>query len=164
MEQDGRGAGECGVSLSPQINQEYNFRQRSACRTPAESIQEYLTSGKEYIDPWKTQWDKGTGGKTGVLVGLNLPSVGVGTEAGVQTPHWAIVWVRGEIFKAESETADLWQPKWNENQTVLAAAIHVPDRKAGTLEGAAAGSWSLEIVEQSQGEGCCWLQRDSLRG
>ena len=34
---------------------------------------------------------KELGGKTGVLVGLNLPSVGVGTEAGVQTPHWAIV-------------------------------------------------------------------------
>ena len=26
---------------------------RSACRTPAESRQEYLTSGKEYIDPQK---------------------------------------------------------------------------------------------------------------
>ena len=52
------------------------------------------------------------------------------------------------MFKAESETADLWQPKWNENQTVLATAIHTPD-------GAVAGSWSLGIVEQSQGEGCC---------
>ena len=103
-------------------------------------------------------------GKTAVLVGLNLPSVDMGTEAGVQTPHWAIAWVRGETFKAESETADLWQPKWNENQTVLAAAIYVSDRKAGTLEGAAAGSWSLGTVEQSQGEGCCWLQRDRLRG
>ena len=27
--------------------------------------------------------------------------------------------MRGEIFQAEIETADLWQPKWNENQTVL---------------------------------------------
>ena len=53
-------------------------------------------------------------------------------------PHiWAIVWVRGETFKAESETADLW-PKWNENQMVLAAAIHTPDREEGPLEGAAA--------------------------
>ena len=33
-----------------------------------------------------------------------------------------------------SETADLWQPKWDENQTVLAAAIHTPDREAGSLE------------------------------
>ena len=71
-------------------------------------------------------------------------------------PHiGAIVWVRGETFKAENETADLWQPKWNENQTVLATAIHTPDREAGPLQGTAAGSWSTGIVEQFQGEGCC---------
>ena len=65
-------------------------------------------------------------------------------------PHIrAIVRVRGETFQAESETADLWQPKWNENQTVLAAAIHTPDRDVDPLEGATAGSWSLGIVEQS---------------
>ena len=45
-------------------------------------------------------------------------------------PHGgAIVWVRGEPFKAESEKADLWQPKWNENQAVLATAIHTLCRK-----------------------------------
>ena len=71
-------------------------------------------------------------------------------------PHIrAIVWVRGETFKAESKTADLWQPKWKENQTVLAAAIHTLGRDTGPLEGAAAGSWSLGIVEQPQGKGCC---------
>ena len=71
-------------------------------------------------------------------------------------PHiGAIVRVRGETFKAESETADLWQPIWNENQTVLATAIHMPSRNTGPLEGTVAGSWSLGIVEQSQGEGCC---------
>ena len=71
-------------------------------------------------------------------------------------PHSrAIVSVRGETFKAESETADLWQLKWNENQTVLTAAIHNLDRDIGALEGAVAGSWSLGIVEQSQGEGWC---------
>ena len=32
-------------------------------------------------------------------------------------PHIGVtVWVRGETFKAESEAADLWQPKWNENR------------------------------------------------
>ena len=37
---------------------------------------------------------------------------------------------------------------------VLAAAIHTLERDAGPLEGAAAaGSWSLGIMEQSQGEG-----------
>ena len=84
---------------------------------------------------------KELGGKRRWLVGLDLPSAGGGTEAGVQSSHWGI-WVKGETFKAERETADLWQPKWNENQTVLAAAIRTPD-------GAAAGSWSLGIVEQS---------------
>ena len=56
--------------------------------------------------------------------------------------------------KAESETGDLWQPKQNENQTVLAEAIHTSERDTGLLEGTAAGSWSLGIVEQCQGEGC----------
>ena len=61
----------------------------------------------------------------------------------------------GETFKAESETADLWQPKWNENQTVLATAIRTPDRDTGPLEGAVAGSWSLGVVEQPQGKSFC---------
>ena len=47
-------------------------------------------------------------GKTGVLVGLDLPSAGGGTEVAVWSPHQAIVWVKGETFKAEGETADLW--------------------------------------------------------
>ena len=66
----------------------------------------------------------------------------------------AIVRVREETFKAESETADLGQPKWNENQTVLATAIHTSDRDTGSLEGTVAGSWSFRIVERSQGGGC----------
>ena len=49
-EQDGGGVGGCGVHLSPWIHQEHTFRHRSACRTPAESGQKYLTRGKEYID------------------------------------------------------------------------------------------------------------------
>ena len=63
-----------------------------------------------------------------MLVGLDLPSASGGTEAGSDPHIGAIVSVRGETFKAESETADLWQPKWNENQAVLTAAIHTLDR------------------------------------
>ena len=56
-------------------------------------------------------------------------------------PHiGAIVYVRREIFKAESETADLRQPKWNENQMVLATAISTLDRDGGPLEGRVAGN------------------------
>ena len=54
-EQDGGGVGGCGIHLSPWIHQEYTFRHRSACKTPAESRQEYLTSGKEHIEPCKTR-------------------------------------------------------------------------------------------------------------
>ena len=32
---------------------------------------------------------------------------------------------------------------------------YVPDRDIDPLKGTAAGSWSLGIVEQSQGKGCC---------
>ena len=61
--QDGGGVGGRGVHLSLRIHQEYTFRHRSACRTSAETRPEYLTSGKEYIDPGKTRQDKGTRGK-----------------------------------------------------------------------------------------------------
>ena len=83
---------------------------------------------------------KELGGETGVLVGPNLPSAGGETEAGVRSLNQGNFLIRGETFKAESETADLWQPKWNENQVVLATAIHTLDRTTGILEGTAAGS------------------------
>ena len=52
-EQDGGGVGGRGVHLSPQIHQESTFRHRSACKTPAESGQEYLITREEYIEPCK---------------------------------------------------------------------------------------------------------------
>ena len=82
-----------------------------------------------------------------MLVGLDLLLADWRMGAGVRSTHRSIG-VRGETVKAVRETADLWQSKWNENQTVLATAIHI-------LDGAVAGSWSLGIVEQSQGERCC---------
>ena len=54
-EQDGGGVDGCGLHLSPRIHQEYNLRHTNACRTPADSRKEGLTSGKKYIDPRKTQ-------------------------------------------------------------------------------------------------------------
>ena len=44
-----------GVYLSPWIHQKYTVRHRSACKTPAESGQECLTRGKEYIQPLTTR-------------------------------------------------------------------------------------------------------------
>ena len=92
---------------------------------------------------------KELGGKTGMFLGWTCPWWVEELKQGSNPHIRAIVWVRGKTFKAESETADLWQPKWIENQTVLAAAIHTPVREAGSLEGAAAGSWSFRIVEQA---------------
>ena len=65
--------------------------------------------------------------------------MGEGTEAGVQSPQWGNCLSQRRNMQAESETADLWQPKWNENQTVLVAAIHTLDRNAGLLEDTVAG-------------------------
>ena len=93
---------------------------------------------------------KELGEKTRVLVGLDLPLAGGGTEA-----QWGNCLSQRINFKAEGETADLWQTNCNENQTVLAAAIHTLDRDSGPPEGAVAGSWNLGIVEQSQGKRCC---------
>ena len=82
-EQDGRGLGEHGIHLSPWIHQEYILRHKSACRTPAESSQEYLSSRKEYMKHTNLGRMKELEGRMGVLVGLDLPSVGGGTEAEV---------------------------------------------------------------------------------
>ena len=60
---NGRGVGGHGVGLSPRIHQEYSFRHRSACRTLAESRQEDLTSGKEYIEHTKLSGMKELGEK-----------------------------------------------------------------------------------------------------
>ena len=60
----------------------------------------------------------------------------------------ATVWIRGETFKAESEPADLWQLKVNENKTVLTPAKHTTDtgtqvrQKAQQLGAGAWGRWN----------------------
>ena len=54
-EQDGREVGGCGLHLSHRIHQKNIFRHTSACRTPAESGQEDLTSRREYTEPCKTR-------------------------------------------------------------------------------------------------------------
>ena len=65
IEQDGRGVGGRGVHLSPGMHQEYTFRHRNASITPAESGQEYLTSGEKYTEPTKLGRVKELGEKTG---------------------------------------------------------------------------------------------------
>ena len=89
------------------------------------------------------------------MLGLDLHSLGGVTSRSSIPTVGQLSESEEKHFKAESETADLWQPKWNENQTVLAAAIHTLDRDTGPLEGTVVGSWRLGTVEQSQGKGCC---------
>ena len=57
-------------------------------------------------------------GRAGVLVGLDFSWHVEELKQGSDPRIGAIVWVRRETFKAERETADLWQSKWKENQTV----------------------------------------------
>ena len=57
----------------------------------------------------------------------------------------AVVGIRGETFKAESETADLWQPKWNENQTVLVATIQQGYPVQEHRSSGRRSSWELEF-------------------
>ena len=71
--QDGRGVGGCGEHLSPRIHHEYTFRHRSACRTPAESGQGYLTREKNMENQAKRGRIKELGEKSGVLVGWTCP-------------------------------------------------------------------------------------------
>ena len=68
-----------------------------------------------------------------MLVGLDLYLASGGTETGIPPES-------EEKHLRQSETADLWQPKWNENQTVLAVVMYTQERDEGPLEGAAAGS------------------------
>jgi len=85
---NGRGVGGHGVCLSPQMHQEYSFRHKSACRTPAESGQEDLTSGKEYIEHTKLSRMKGLGEKNRSVsrTGPALSRWGH-FNAGVKSPH-----------------------------------------------------------------------------
>ena len=87
-----------------------------------------------------------------MLVGLDLPSGGGRSEVGVRSP-------RGNNCLAESETADLWKPKWNENQTVFSTVIQIPERDAGPI-GVAGSRWFIEIVEKPLAVVCCLLIRD----
>ena len=99
--------------------------------------------------------------------GLDLHLGGGRTEAGVRSPH------RGNCLGQWGSTWGCWRVKQQihdrlnglrTTQTILGPAIHTPDRDASPLESAAAGSWSIGTGEQYQGDVCCWLQGDNLRG
>ena len=83
--------------LSLHGHQEYIFRHRSACRTPAESGQEYLTSRKECIEPCKTQQDEGTRGKNR-SVGSTGPAL-----SGWENCSRGLIPTLGQLFESEEK-------------------------------------------------------------
>ena len=85
-----------------------------------------------------------------MLVGLDLPSASGGTEAGSDPHIGAIVSVRGETFKAKSETADLWQPKWNERQSL--PQTYIP--QTGMQAPGRHSNWELEFRDCGAIPGC----------
>ena len=81
--------------------------------------------------------------------GLPFPPPGALPDPGIEAESpGATALQAGSLPLSHREvTACLRLPKQNENQIVLAVAIHAPDRVVGSLEGAVAGSWNLGIVE-----------------
>ena len=114
-------------------------------RIPAESRQEYLTNGNEYIEPCKGRQDEGSRRKRGELVGLDLPLVGGGTEAEVQ------IATLGQLFGTKGKhlrlrVKQLICDSLNEmriTQTIFSAAtgMWVP-QKAQSLEAGSYRLWS----------------------
>ena len=92
---------------------------------------------------------------------------GGGTEAGFKSPHWSnclrqwrSIWGCWRVQQLICGNLN----KMRTTQTTLATAIHTLDRDTSLLDYAAAGSCSIGIGEKSQGEVCCWLQGDGLKG
>ena len=111
--------------ISPLMHQEYTFRHRSFCRTPADSRQESLTTGKEYIDPCKIWQNKWRRRKAREWAGLILHPVDGGNET-------AIVQDTGEEFETVQEcSSDLRLAEWNENNTdSLATSVRTLENDA----------------------------------
>ena len=80
--------------------------------------------------------------------------------------------VGGQMFVTEVKHWGCWRVKqliyeslngMRITQTILATAIHTPDRDSSPLESAVAWSWNIETGKQSQGKVCCWLKGDGVR-
>ena len=113
-EQDGRGVGGCGVHLSPWIHQEYTFRHRSACRTPAESRQEYLTSGKEYIEIQKN---------------LRSSLESLKWEHWLQDPRLPENWPQGVSNSENSHKGNHWNIRPRHHATTLCRTPHLNNKQ-----------------------------------
>ena len=106
---------------------------------------------------------KEVGGKTGVL-GLDLPSEGGGTESGGTIP------TAGQLSESEEKHLRLRVKQLicgSLNVMRIRQSLpqpYIPGTGVLVPWKAVSGSWGLGIVEQSQSEGCCSLQREGSRG
>ena len=116
-------------NISPLMVQEYTFRHRSSCRTPAESRRETLTTGKEYIDPCK------------------ICKTNEGGEKPESEQDWFYTWWVGvlelQLFGTEEKNLRLLESAavicnrlkgMQTIQTILATAIHTLSRDASPLK------------------------------
>ena len=98
---------------------------------------------------------KEVGGKRGEFIGLDLPSAG-GELKQEFDPN-----IR-QLFGTEEKQLRLRVKQlicdslngMKITQTIFAAAIHIQYRNTSPLDGTVAGSWSIGIVGESQGEFC----------
>ena len=65
------------IASDTEVHAEYHLRADGSSRPVEKNMQTHTKLGRM----------KELGGKTGVLGGLDLPSAGEGTEAGVQSPY-----------------------------------------------------------------------------
>ena len=100
---------------------------------------------------------KEQGGKTGVLLGLDLPSVGGGTESEGPIP------TGGQLSESEEKHLRLRVKQlicgslngMRIRQSLLQPSVPQTGMQVPEKTQREAGSWSLGTVEQSHGEGCC---------
>ena len=98
---------------------------------------------------------KEVGEKRGEFIGLDLPSA-----CGEMKPEFNPN--IGQLFGTEDKQLRLRVKQlicdslngMKITQTIFAAAIHIPYKNTGPLDGTVAGSWSIGIVGESQGEFC----------
>ena len=86
-EQDGRRVGGHGVHLSPRMYQEYTSDTDMHAEYQLRVDRSTWPQEKNIQNHTKLGRMKELGEKTGVLVGLDLPSAGGGKAAGVWSPH-----------------------------------------------------------------------------
>ena len=141
--------------LFPWVPQEYTFRHRSACRTPAESGQESLTSVKNIQTHAKLSRMKELEGKTGVLVRTGPALSGWGNY------NTGLIPTLGQLSESEEKHLRLRVKQLicgSLNAMRIRQSLpqpYIPRTGTRVPWKAQQLGASLGSVEQSQGKDCC---------